>query len=467
MAGARIGLVGLGTMGSALALNIAGRGFDVAVTNRSAERLPEFLAEAGPLADRIVAAETAETLVTAVDRPRAVLLMVPAGAATDAQIAALAPLLSPGDVIVDGGNADFHDTRRRADELSAQGLHLLGLGVSGGEDGARRGPSLMAGGSAEAWAAVAEVLEAIAARFAGRPCAARLGPDGAGHFVKTVHNGIEYADMQLIAEIYGLMRAEDRKPAAIGEVFAAWNEGPLNAYLTEITAEVLAATDPATGRPVVEVIADRAGQKGTGRWTVIEAQRLGAPATIVEAAVAARAWSAAAEARAAGAAVLPPPGRLHAPIPVEGDLERALLAGRILALSQGFALLGAASEEFGWRLDLAACAEVWRAGCIIRSALLDDIARAFREGVPHGILALSPHLAPRLGEALPALRRTVAAAAAAGVAAPALSAALAYADTFRTARGTTDLIQAQRDFFGRHGFERIDAEGSHHGPWAG
>jgi 6-phosphogluconate dehydrogenase len=464
---ARIGLVGLGTMGSALALNIAERGFRVAVTNRTAARLPAFLAEAGPLAERITAAETPEALVAALARPRAVILMVPAGEATDAQIAALRPLLAPGDTIVDGGNADFHDTRRRAADLEAAGIRFLGLGVSGGEEGARHGPSLMGGGSAAAWQSVGEVLEAIAARFAGQPCARLLGPDGAGHFVKTVHNGIEYADMQLIAEIYGLMRSEGRGAHAIGEVFAQWNEGPLNAYLTEITAAVLLADDPVTGQPVVDVIADRAGQKGTGRWTVIEAQRLGVPATVTEAAVAARAWSASAAARAEGAALLAPPGRVHGPVPTEGDLEKALLAGRILALSQGFQVLGAASGEFGWGLDLAACAEVWRAGCIIRSGLLDDIARAFRDGAPHGVLAFAPYFAARLAEAVPALRRVVAAAAAAGEPAPALAAALAYHDTLRTARGTTNLIQAQRDYFGAHGFERTDAEGSHHGPWNG
>ncbi len=466
MDGARIGLVGLGTMGSALALNMAETGFRVAVTNRTTARVAEFLVEAGPLADRLIGAETPEALVGALSRPRVVLLMVQAGAAVDEQIALYRPLLGPGDILVDAGNADFHDTRRRAEALAAGGLGFIGLGVSGGEDGARHGPSLMAGGPAEAWDAVADILEGIAARFAGMPCARRLGADGAGHFVKTVHNGIEYADMQLIAEIYGLLRHDGRAAEAIGAVFDGWNGGPLNAYLTEITAAVLRATDPGTGAPVVDIIADRAGQKGTGRWTVIEAQRLGVPATVIEAAVAARAWSAAAEARADGAGLLAGPGRLHGPVPTEGDLELALLAGRILALSQGFSLLAAASREFGWSLDLAATAEVWRAGCIIRSVLLDDIAQAFRGGVPHGLLALAPYFAARLDEAAPALRRTVAAAAAAGVPAPALSAALAYLDTIRTARGTTNLIQAQRDYFGAHGFERIDGPGTHHGPWA-
>ncbi len=464
---ARIGVVGLGTMGSALALNMAEKGFDVAVTNRSADRLPVFLEKAGPLAPRLVTAKTPEDLVAALDTPRIVLLMVPAGAAVDDQIALYRPLLGKGDVIVDAGNADFHDTRRRAEDLGAAGLHFLGLGVSGGEEGARHGPSMMAGGTQAAWAAVSDILQAIAATFRGQPCAAHLGPDGAGHFVKTVHNGIEYADMQLIAEIYGLFRADGRAPAAIGEVFEAWNQGPLMAYLTEISAKVLQATDPETGQPMVDVIADRAGQKGTGRWTVIEAQKLGQPATTTEAAVAARAWSAAAAAREAGKGLFPPPDKLHGPIPTEGDLEKALLAGRVLALSQGFALLAAASEEYDWSLDLAATAEVWRAGCIIRSGLLDDITQAFRVGVPHGLLQFAPHFVAILAETTPALRRTVAAAAVAGVPIPALSAALASYDTMRTARGTTNLIQAQRDFFGAHGFERVDAKGAHHGPWGG
>jgi 6-phosphogluconate dehydrogenase len=463
---AAIGVVGLGTMGAALALNIAARGIRVAVTNRTVAQIAPFREGAGPLAREIVPADSPEDLVAALERPRAVLLMVPAGPAVDEQIALYRPLLAPGDVIVDGGNSDFHDTRRRGAALEPTGIALLGLGVSGGASGARHGPSLMAGGSAAAWRTVGPILEAIAARFAGKPCAALLGPDGAGHFVKTVHNGIEYADMQLIAEIYALLRAEGRAPAAIGGVFAQWNEGPLNAYLTGITAQILVATDPRTDRPVVDLIADRAGQKGTGRWTVIEAQRLGVPATITEAAVAARAFSAAADARAAGAALLPAPVRPHAPVPVEGDLELALLAGRILALGQGFALLDAASAEHGWGLDLAATAEVWRAGCIIRSVLLDDIASAFRTGVPHGLLMLAPYFADRLIAAAPALRRTVAAAACCGVAAPALGAALAYLETFRTVRGPTALIQAQRDFFGAHGYEREDVPGSHHGPWA-
>ncbi|MFN3144253.1 MAG: NADP-dependent phosphogluconate dehydrogenase [Paracoccaceae bacterium] len=464
---ARIGITGLGTMGGALALNIAGRGFDVAIHNRSPARIAALRDGAGALAERLVPAETPQALAAALARPRAVLMMVPAGAAVDDTIAALLPHLDPGDILIDGGNADFHDTDRRAAAMADAGMLYLGLGVSGGEEGARHGPSLMAGGDPRAWDAVADILTAIAARFRDDPCAALLGPGGAGHFVKTVHNGIEYADMQLIAEIYGhLAHGEGRAPAAIGQLFDEWNGGPLNAYLTEITARVLSATDPGTGRPMVDVIEDAAGQKGTGRWTAIEALRLGQSASVIEAAVGARAWSADKTARAAGAASLPAPERQEAiPRLLDADLERALLAGRIVALSQGLSLLQAAAEERGWDLDLARTAEIWRAGCIIRSGLLDDIAAAIRAGLPQGKLILAPHFAAILADATGALRRTVAVMALSGQPAPALSAALAYLDTMRHVRGTANLIQAQRDYFGAHGFRRTDAPGDHHGPW--
>ncbi len=464
---ARIAITGLGTMGGALALNMAGRGFDVAIHNRRPARIAALRDRAGPLADRLVPAETPQALAAALARPRAVLMMVPAGAAVDDTIAALMPHLDPGDILIDGGNADSHDTDRRAAAMADAGMLFLGLGVSGGEEGARHGPSLMAGGDPAAWDAVADILTAIAARFRDDPCAALLGPGGAGHFVKTVHNGIEYADMQLIAEIYGhLAHGEGRAPAAIGQLFDEWNGGPLHAYLTEITARVLSATDPATGLPMVDMIEDAAGQKGTGRWTAIEALRLGQSASVIEAAVAARAWSADKPARAAGAATFAASDRFDAvPRLLDADLERALLAGRIVALSQGLSLLQAAAEDRGWDLDLARTAEIWRAGCIIRSGLLDDIAAAIRAGLPHGKLILAPHFAAILADCMGALRRTVAAMALSGQPAPALSAALAYLDTLRHARGTANLIQAQRDYFGAHGFRRVDAPGDHHGPW--
>ena len=466
MPSARIGLVGLGTMGAALALNIAEKGFAVAVHNRTTPVIDAFLADAGPLAARLTGCETPKALVAAVARPRAILIMVSAGAAVDAVIAGLLPLMDPGDLLIDGGNADFADTRRREAALAAQGFKFFGVGVSGGADGARHGPSIMVGGPPDTYERVRDIVEAIAARYQGSPCAAHLGPDGAGHFVKTVHNGIEYGDMQMIAEVWGLLRdGAGLTPAAAAGVFADWDRGPLKSYLIEITAKVLAATDPETGRPMVEMIEDQAGQKGTGRWTLIEALKLGQSATTTEAAVAARSFSARKPARLAGAGLFPAPPAHN--LPDHDDLAAALLAAKIIAYDQGLLLMAAASVGFNWSLDLARIAEIWRAGCIIRSALLDDIAHAVRAGLPHGQLIFAPAFGGPLGSGIPALRRTVAAAAMAGHPAPALSAALSYFDQMTRARGTADLVQGQRDFFGAHGFARTDRDGTDfHGPWA-
>ncbi|EAR50298.1 6-phosphogluconate dehydrogenase [Oceanicola granulosus HTCC2516] len=464
MTNATLGLYGLGTMGSALALNILDNGYPLHVSNRTDKVVDDFVAEAGPLAEKLTPARSLVAMAQAMEAPRAIILMVPAGRPVDESIAELVPHLEHGDVIVDAGNADFNDTMRRTRELEAQGLAFLGMGVSGGEEGARRGPSIMVGGTEAVWEGLREVIEAIAAKFEGDPCAARLGPDGAGHFVKTVHNGIEYADMQLIAETYGLMRyGRGMAPARIGEVFAGWNKGRLQSYLVEITAEVLAATDRETGAPALDDILDRAGQKGTGRWTVIEALRMGQSASAIEAAVAARSWSAEKPTREAGAVLL---GFTRGAVELtDAELEAALLAGRIVAYAQGFRILRAASDEFGWSLDFARVAEIWRAGCIIRSSLLDDISGAFRGDLPEGQLIFAPAFAQMLQQSAPALRKVVAAAALAGHAAPAFSGALAFLDTMSTARGTTDLIQGQRDFFGRHGFERLDGRAGQHGPW--
>ncbi|PJE34997.1 phosphogluconate dehydrogenase (NADP(+)-dependent, decarboxylating), partial [Pseudooceanicola lipolyticus] len=292
MSKAQIGVYGLGTMGSALALNLAEKGFRVAVTNRETDWIAPFLDEAGPLAESILPAETLEDFVAALTPPRVMLFMIPSGPAMDDMIDRLRPLLAEGDTLIDGGNADFNDTRRRVAALEGSGLHFVGMGVSGGEEGARHGPAMMVGGSDHSWTLLRPMVEAIAARFRGDPCVAHVGPDGAGHFVKTVHNGIEYADMELIAEIYGLLRdGAGWEAPRIGALFAGWQDGPLASYLVEITAKVLAATDPETGRPVTEVILDSAGQKGTGRWTVIEALKLGQSASAIEGAVGARSWS--------------------------------------------------------------------------------------------------------------------------------------------------------------------------------
>ena len=466
MSKARIGLIGLGVMGANLALNIAERGFPIAVNNRTTDVIDSFIAGAGDLAQNLVPAHDLPALAASLTKPRAVIIMVAAGA-VDAVIAELTPHLDAGDMVIDAGNANFHDTRRREAALREQGLNFIGMGVSGGEEGAHHGPSIMVGGQADSFAVIQDIVEAIAAKYQDHPCAAHLGPDGAGHFVKTVHNGIEYADMQMIAEVYGILRdGEGQSAAQVGALFEHWNMGPLQSYLVEISAHVLQADDPKTGNPMVEMILDRAGQKGTGRWTVIEALGLGQSASTIEAAVGARSWSSMNAARAVGAQRFAQAGEAEgAHAVLEADLEKALLAAKIIAYAQGFSLLTAASEEYDWNLDLAVCAEIWRAGCIIRSGLLDDMARAVREGLPEGQLIFAPRFAELLSEGAGALRRVVSAAVLRGQPVPAFSAALAWFDTMRQARGTTDLIQAQRDFFGAHGFERIDGGADHHGPW--
>ncbi len=462
---ADIGIYGLGTMGSALALNMADKGFEVAVTNRETDWIADFITEADTLSGNLHPHDRLEDFVAGLSKPRAILFMIPSGKPMDMMIEAIAPLLDEGDTIIDGGNANFHDTRRRSAELAAQGLHFVGMGVSGGEDGARNGPSIMVGGTDQSWAKLKPVIEAIAAKFEGEPCAAHLGPDGAGHFVKTVHNGIEYADMQMIAEVYGLLRdGRSWPPVKVGALFEAWDKGALNSFLMEVSAKVLQATDSKTGEPAVDVILDRAGQKGTGRWTLIEALSLGQSASAIEAAVGARSWSAALEMRAEGEARF---GAADGGVKVsDRDLEAALLGARIIAYAQGFQILAAASAKYDWALDMARIAEIWRAGCIIRSALLDDISEAFRGGVPSDQMHLAPRFVDALKAGSEAMRRVFGAAIAAGFPMPAMGAALAWFDTMRQSRGTTNLVQAQRDFFGHHGFERRDTgEAGQHGPW--
>ncbi|MEP1765764.1 MAG: NADP-dependent phosphogluconate dehydrogenase [Sulfitobacter sp.] len=460
-----IGVYGLGTMGSALALNLAQNGFNVAVTNRETDWIAPFIEEAGDLAQNLTPANDLVEFIASLHAPRTILFMIPSGAPMDAMIAEALPLLTQGDTIIDGGNADFNETRRRSAQLEGTGVHFVGMGVSGGEKGARHGPSMMVGGSAHSWAQLRPMAEAIAAKFNGAPCVAHVGPDGAGHFVKTVHNGIEYADMQMIAEVYGILRdGAGWEAPRIGALFEGWQNGPLSSYLIEVSAAALQTKDPQTGRPIVDLIEDRAGQKGTGRWTVIEALKMGQSASAIEGAVGARGWSSEREARAAAEPSLAA-GTLDMPVPSTEDLEAALLAGRILAHAQGFRILDAASDEYAWHLDMAQISEIWRAGCIIRSALLDDLASAFRGDLPHGHLVLSPVIAAKLARVIPALRRTVAAGAGLGTALPALSASLAWYDSLRRARGTTNLVQAQRDFFGAHGFARTDREGKFNLEW--
>lgn len=467
--GADIGVYGLGTMGSALALNLAEKGFAVAVSNREPDWIDGFLENAGVLKSQITGFAELATFVEAIARPRNILFMIPSGAPMDAMIAAITPFLEDGDTVIDGGNADFNMTRLRCAAMEGTGVHFVGMGVSGGAEGARNGPSMMVGGTTHSWNSLRPMVEAIAARFEGDPCVAHLGPDGAGHFVKTIHNGIEYADMQMIAELYGLMRdAGGATAPEIGKIFESWQNGPLSSYLIEVSAAVLQTLDRKTGRPVVDVILDQAEQKGTGRWTLIEALKLGHSANTIEAAVGARSWSAEKELRMLAEPLLPC-GKTQdagaAPLPTADDMADAMLSARILAHAQGFRVLHAASEEFAWSLDLARISEIWRAGCIIRSALLDEFAAAFRAELPGGQLILAPAMRARLNEALPGLRKVLCSGITRGIAMPALSAALTWYDSIRTGRGTADLIQAQRDFFGAHGFERVDEEGKHHAAW--
>ena len=466
MTQANMGLIGVGTMGSALALNIAENGHDVAIWNLDLSAVDALIASAGDLAPRLIRCDEISNLVHSLPAPRAIILLVPAGKAVDRCIDELLPLLSSGDTIIDGGNSDFRDTIERTKRLEEVGLAYLGVGVSGGAEGARRGPSMMVGGTSATYAAVEPVFTAIAAKYDGDPCVAHLGPNGAGHFVKTVHNGIEYADMQMIAEVYGFLRDGEGYPAGeIASFFRRWNQGALESYLMGVTAEVLTTKDPKTGENIVDLIVDQAGQKGTGRWTVIEAIRMGQSASIIEAAVGARVLSSEKTTREIAAPLLVPAGIDTLVNFSEQDLESALIVGRILAYAQGFRILNAASDEFKWELDFARIAEIWRAGCIIRSVMLDDIAEAFRTDLPDGRLVLSEHFIEVLTQNVAGLRRVVAAAALRGLPVPALAAALSWFDTLRQARGTTDLIQAQRDFFGAHSFQRVDSEGHHHGPW--
>lgn len=461
MAQADIGLIGLGTMGSALALNIAEQGFCVAVWNRTTSKTRAFVDEAGDLADRIIATDTLEDMASALKGPRAIILMVPAGQPVDDQIAALDPYLGGDDLIIDAGNANFRDTMRRMEGLDRP---FLGIGVSGGEDGARHGPAIMGGGSPEHWARVEPILTAIAATHEGRPCADLMGENGAGHFVKAVHNGIEYADMQLIAETYGLMRDGLAMDAPqVGEIFADWNKGRLSSFLIETSAEVAKAHDTATDGPLLEVIVDAAGQKGTGRWTAIEAQHLGTPIPVIEAAVAARNMSALRDLRADLAGTFGGVEKIDIPIDI---LESALTCGKILCYAQGFDMLRGAADAFDWSLKPEVIARNWRAGCIIRSSMLDDMAEAF-EAAPDKTLMAAPYFSDILADTISALRETVIAANRAGLPVPAMSAALSYFDTMRLARGTANMIQGQRDYFGLHGFERLDTgDKDQHGPWA-
>jgi len=455
--GADIGLIGLAVMGRNLALNIRDHGFTVAVYNRTAARTDEFLA--GPAAGAgIVPTYSLAELAGRLARPRRVLLMVQAGRPVDDTVAGLLPVLDPGDVILDGGNSHFADTIRRVHEVETRDLYYVGAGISGGEEGARHGPSIMPGGSAAAWPLLRPLLQAIAARLAdGTPCCDWVGADGAGHFVKMVHNGIEYGDMQLIAEAYDLMRRGlGLPPERMQEVFAAWDRGRLDSYLIEITADIVNFRSGA-GAPVLERILDSAGQKGTGRWTAEAALALGTPATLATEAVLARFLSALVDERRRASQALagPVPTVEGPPDAVLADLEQALYASKLVSYAQGFMLLRQAAAEHGWDLDYAGIALLWRAGCIIRAAFLDEVRRAFREDPGLPSLLLDPYFAGQLADAQGGWRRTVARVVAAGLPVPAYAAALAFYDGYRSGRLPANLIQAQRDYFGAHLYEEV------------
>lgn len=470
---AHVGLVGLAVMGQNLALNLADSGHPVVVQNRTTSTMTEFVEQrVGELP--ITGAVELADLVEQLDTPRRVILMVQAGPAVDAVLDDLVPLLDEGDVVIDGGNSRYTDTRRRGEALAEQGILYQGTGISGGEEGARNGPSIMPGGPREAWELTGGMLRDIAARADdGEPCAAWLGEDGAGHFVKMVHNGIEYGDMQLIAEAYDLLRrAAGLDHERLAEVFARWNQGPLSSYLIEITADIMAERDDEG--LVLERILDAAGQKGTGRWTAINALEHGIPLTLVTEAVFARSLSARWELRQRAAEVrgAPDPSGAVAPDDVDGfvdRLEQALYAAKIVSYAQGFQLLSTAADEYDWSLDLATVARIWRAGCIIRSAFLDDIAGAFEQQPELDDLLLAEFFRDAVAEADAAWREVVATGVGAGVPLPALSSALAYSDGSRTPRLPANLVQAQRDYFGAHTYERVDRErGEHeHHDWIG
>jgi 6-phosphogluconate dehydrogenase len=452
-----IGLIGLAVMGQNLVLNIESRGFRVAVFNRTASVTEDFVSRHPGRA--LQACATLAEFVESLERPRKVLVMVQAGAAVDAVIEQLLPLLAHDDIVVDCGNSLYTDTERRDAWLSSHGLRFVGAGVSGGEEGARKGPSIMPGGPASTWQALRPVFEAIAARVGGEPCVTHIGPGGAGHFVKMVHNGIEYGDMQLICEAWALMRAAGLTVAQTAEVFARWNEGPLQSYLIEITARALEQVDPDTGQPLVEVILDKAGQKGTGRWTLINAAELAVPVGTMGAAVDARILSSMRAQRLRAATLLQGPAGRVAVDDVEtfvAAIHEALYASKVVSYAQGLDLMRTMSAKKGWDLDLGAIAAIWRGGCIIRARFLERITEAWRAdpALPH--LAFAPFFRDLLNRAEAPWRQVISAAVIGGVPVPAFSASLAYFDSLRAARLPANLLQAQRDFFGAHTYERID-----------
>jgi 6-phosphogluconate dehydrogenase len=464
---ADIGVIGMAVMGQNLALNMESRGYTVAVHNRTPDRTRELVQGPGK-GRKLVPAHTLEQLVAGLSSPRKVFLMVKAGKPVDEFIAQLVPLLSKGDILIDGGNSFFQDTIRRAREAEARGLRYLGTGVSGGEEGALHGPSIMPGGDPAAWEAAGKILRDISAKVDGEPCCAYIGPDGAGHYVKMVHNGIEYGDMELIAEAYFIMKnvlgmGHDEMHAR----FAAWNRGDLESYLVEITADILARRDPETGGPLVELILDRAGQKGTGKWTSQSALDLGVAAPTIAEAVFARCISAVKDEREKASQVLEWPAARFAGNREEfvEAIHDALYASKICSYAQGFGLLGAAAAEYRWDLRYGEIASIWRGGCIIRARFLGRIREAWERDPGLANLILDPYFRGVVTSAQAKWRKVVSVATEVGVPIPAFSSALSWFDSYRTARLPANMIQAQRDYFGAHTYERVDRPGSFHTEW--
>ncbi len=465
---AQVGVIGMAVMGSNLARNFASHGHTVAVYNRSTTRTDALIAEHGTTGS-FVPSYTLEDFVASLEKPRRMIIMVKAGPGTDAVIEEVKAYLEPGDILVDGGNAHFEDTRRREQALRVDNLHFVGAGISGGEEGALLGPAIMPGGSTESYEALGPLLEDISAKVDGEPCCAHMGPDGAGHFVKMVHNGIEYADMQFIAEAYDVLSAAGLSAPEVSDVFREWNTGDLDSYLIEITSHVLDQVDAATGKPLVEVIKDAAEQKGTGRWTVQSALELGVPVNTIAESVFARSTSGHADLRQAATAALSGPDRtieVAERDQLVDDVRAALWSSKVVAYAQGLDQIRTASEHYNWDVDLAEVAKIWRAGCIIRARLLERIRSEYAGGQLTSLLE-AESIAAELGEAQDAWRRVVGLATTAGVPVPGFSAALAYYDTVRAPRLPAALVQGLRDFFGAHTYERTDREGSFHTLWSG
>jgi 6-phosphogluconate dehydrogenase len=463
-----IGLIGLAVMGENLALNLESKGFSVAVFNRTTEVTEKFAAGRGK-GKNIRPTRTMEEFVAALKKPRIAMMMVKAGAPVDAVIRQLAPLLEKGDIIIDGGNSLFTDTKRRGEELEGTGIHFVGMGVSGGEEGALKGPSLMPGGSRESWEIIAPIFRKIAAQVDGEPCCRYMGPNGAGHYVKMVHNGIEYGDIQLICEAYAIMKdVLEMQAPELANVFAEWNKGELDSYLIEITSQIFQKIDPDTGKPLVDMILDKAGQKGTGIWTLQSAIRQSVVISTINAAVEARVVSSQKEERVAASKILPQPRARK----FKGNRARfidairdALYASKIVSYAQGMELLRSGSTDYKWNLNLSDIATIWRGGCIIRAKFLNRIVEAYRRDAALHNLLLDRYFTRIIKKAQRNWRVAVSTAIKHGVAVPAFSASLAYFDSYRSARLPANLLQAQRDFFGAHTYERIDKPGVFHTDW--